>query len=427
MDYKIDSVSNLVYELKLNLPADDVKVEIEAKLNTLRKTVSIPGFRKGKVPLELVKARYTKDIEADVFDNLINKNFQEIMKTEDYQIIGGGVVKSIDWKPEEVLNATIEFQVVPQVKLRTINKLSVVKEVREITDEDIENIYQRLREQHAVIKPVENGAQMGHFILADFQEIDESGVPIIGKKLKDRSFRLGGGVFGEKFDKQLLEVKTDEERPVQVSFQTKTGENKIEHYKVKIKKIEEQILPELDDDFAKSIGEFKNIEELKKALTQQFKNEIDRGSREKLHENLVDELIKQNPLDLPPIMINSYLDAWFEDVKKRAKHQLKEDELKQQNRHLAIRNLKWHMLKDELIKQENLNVDDAEVEKKLTEMAQNTNVDLDKVKAHYRNKEHRAELIRQLEDKRVFDRLLETAKVKETSVSAKQSNLIETI
>ena len=427
MEYKIKSVSGLIHELSLNLPAETVQVEINEHLKELRKRVSIPGFRKGKVPLDLVKARYTKDVESDVFNDLINKNFQEIMKSEDFNVIGGGIVKSIDWKADESLKATIEFQVVPQIELKKIDKLKVVKEVQKVSNGDIEKTIERLREQHAVIKPIENGAHDGHFILADFQEIDKSGVPIIGKKLADQSFRLGSGVFGKIFDEQMLGVKNNEERSVQVSFHAKPGEEKKEYYKVTVKKIEEQILPELDDDFAQSVGNFKNTEELKVTLSEQLENEFNRRSQEKLHNNLIDEFIKNNPLEVPPLIIDNYLDAWFEDIKKESKGELKEEELKEQNRPFALRNLKWHMLKDELIKQENLKVGDADIENKLNEIAENSQIDLGELRKHYRDKKNRDELVRNLEEKRVFDRLLETAKVEETKVSKQKSNLIQTV
>jgi len=425
LEYSIDHVDNLTCKLKLTLPSSDVQSEIDESYKTLRKQVSIPGFRKGKVPLDLIKARYGKEVENEVFDDIINKKFQEIMKSETYQVIGGGVVKNIDWQPKESLHATIEFQIAPQVELKKIDELNVIKEIREVTDEDFENTISRLREQHAVVKPVEEGAQNGHFIVADFQEVDESGMPIIGKKLADRNFRLGSGLFGKKFDEQLVGIKNGEERSVEVVFQPKPGEEKKEFYKINVKKIEEQILPELDDEFSKSVGEYEDVNGLKDSIREQLKNQLERQSEDKLHNNLIDELIKSNPFDIPPIMVDHYLNAWFEDIKKESKQELNEQELKERNRPFAIRNLKWHMLKDELIKQENISFGDTEIEKSFQDIADNAKVDVSEIKKYYQNKKNRDDLVHQLEDKQVFDRLLKTAKIEEVKVADKKSDIIQ--
>jgi len=427
LGYSIENVENLIYELKLTIPVDEVQPKIDESLKTLRKELTIPGFRKGKVPLDLVKARYAKGIEDEVFNDLINDKFKEVMQSEGYQVLGGGIIKSMDWKPKEALLASVEFQVAPKVELKQIDNLKVVKEIQDLKDGDLENTIQRLQEQHAVVKPVEDGAKEGHFVLADFQEMDAGGSPLIGKKLVDRHFKLGSGIFGEKFDHQLVGVKIGDKCSVEVNFEQKPGDQKTEFYQVNVKKVEEQILPELDEEFAKSIGEYENFDALKESIKKQLENELVRQSEDKLHQSLIDEVIKNNPFDLPPLMIDSYLQTWFEDVKKESKQDLNEQELKERNRPFAIRNIKWHLLKDELIKQEKLNVEESDIDESLNEIAEKAKVDLTEIKKYYRNKQQKDELVHQLEEKRIFQRLLKTAKVEEVKISDKPSDVIQTV
>lgn len=427
MEYSIESVESLIYEIKLTIPVAEVQPKIDESLQTLRKEITIPGFRKGRVPMDLVKARYAKSIEDEVFNDIINDKFKEVMQSEDYHVIGGGIVKSMDWKPKEALLATVEFQVAPKVELKQIDNLKVVKEVQKLKDEDVENTIQRLREQHAVVKPIEDGAKEGNFVLADFQEIDAGGSPLIGKKLLDRHFKLGSRIFGEKFDQQLVGVKNGDERSVEVNFEHKPGETRTEFYRVNVKKVEEQILPELDDEFAKSIGEYENVEVFKESIKKQLESELTRQSEDKLHQSLIEELIKNNPFDLPPLMVDSYLHTWFEDIKKESKRELNEQELKERNRPFAIHTIKWHMLKDELIKQENLSVQESDIEESLNQIAEQANVDLKEIKKYYRNKRQKDELIHQIEEKRIFQRLLKTAKVEELQISDQPSNVIQTV
>lgn len=427
MDYSIENVDSLIYALKLTIPVAEIQPKIDESLQTLRKEITIPGFRKGKVPLDLIRVRYAQRIEDEVLNDIINDKFKEIMQSEDYHVIGGGMVKSMDWKPKEALQATVEFQIAPKVVLKQVDNLKVVREVQDLKDEDVKNTIERLREQHAVIKPVEDGAKQGHFILADFQELDAGGTPLIGKKLLDRYFKLGSGIFGDKFDQKLAGAKVGDERSVEVNFEAKPGDPQIEFYRVKVKKVEEQILPALDDEFAKSIGEYENVETLKDAIKKQLENELNRRSEDKLHQRLVDELIKNNPFDLPPLMVDNYLQTWFEDVKKESKRDLNEQELKQRNRPFAIRSIKWHMLKDELIKQENLKVEDSDVDETLNELAENANVSVTEIKKYYRNKQQKDELVHQIEEKRIFERLLKTATIEEVNMTDQPSKIIQPV
>lgn len=428
MEYSVKEVESAVYEATIIISNDEIQPEIEKALKELRKDVSMPGFRKGKIPLDLIRARYTKNVEPEVYENLINENFKEIIKSGKYNIISGGIIKSMDRKAGGPLEAVIEFQVVPKIELVKIDNLQVTKEIREVTDRDVEVTLEDMRKRYAVIKQVEDGARDGHIISADLQELDKSGVPIVGKKITDRQFLLGSGNFGEKFESQLTGVKAGDVRSVEVVYQNQPGQPEVtEYYQVEVKKVEEEILPELDDEFAKSVGEYESMEQLEGSVHEHLVNSLEKQSQDKLNQDLIDELIKNNEFDLPPLMIDDYLDSWIESIKKQAKEPINETELRQSNRPLAIRNLKWLLLKNKFVEQENLSVGEEELEASFANIAEAANVDIEEIRKYYRNKNNRDKLKDQLEEEKIFARLMESAEINEVKIQSQPENIIQTV
>ncbi len=427
MEYSIEKVGSLKYELKFTVPAATVEDNMMASLQKLRRQVTMPGFRKGKVPIEIVKNRYSKDVEGEVISDLLESTFREIMKSEDYHMIGSGLAKSVDWHPGTDLKAVLEFQVEPEIEIKTIDNLNVIQETHQVTAAMVGQALEQLRERHAVVKAVEDGAQNGHFILADFQELDASGMALIGRKFKDRYFRLGSSIFGKKFDEQLQGTKPGDQQSVEVIYPAKPDENKTEYYRVETKKVENQILPELDDEFAKSVGNYNSLPELRAAVQAQLEKDAAERAELNLHDHLIDELIKNNDFDVPPLMVDTYLNSWFEDLKKETKRELNEEELKNRNRPFAIRNIKWHLLKKKLMEQEKILVSETDIEDAFTRIIQQTKMNISEIRKYYRNSEHHEELVHRLEEQRVLDRLLKTANVQVVDVTQPQSNLIQTV
>lgn len=428
MKGKINQVDNLVYEAVLTISPEELEEESRQQLKEIRKNVTVPGFRKGKAPLEILKARYGKDVENDTRIEVTNRKFSELMKGEDYRVIGSGMIKSFKPQDDGMLEAVVEFQVEPKIELKKIDKLNIVKEKHTFDDSDVDRALENLRDRHAVIEPVTGGAQDGHYIMADFQEQDSAGTPIIGKKFEDRYFRLGSGVFGERFEEQLLGVSDGDVRNVEVVYADGESrkEKKHEFYRVNVKKVEQKVLPELDDEFARSLGEYEDLGQLKGAVRQEMTDELSHRSQDQVHQNLIDEIIKNNPFNVPPLMVDYYMHAWYEDVKKDLSQEVDADEIKKQNRPLAVRSIKWHMVRSKLIEIENLKVTEADVQEHIEDLATKSKIASAEVEKYYRKPERREKLEDQILDKKIFTRLLQTAKIKEIDVSKqKKSNLIQ--
>ncbi len=430
MDYKIQEVGKLVYHLIFTIPKEEVAERTEEELKKLKKTVEMPGFRKGKVPLELIKARYASAVEEDVIEEIARKRTNEILSKENYKIYGPAYLVDIKKLENGDYEIKSEFEIEPEIELQKIDGLRVIKEVRKVRDEDVEAVLESLRKDQAVMQKVEDGAKSGHYVLADFQEVDAGGTPIIGKKFKDRFFRLGEGIIGEQLEKQLEGVKPGEERKIEINYEGEESqgeEQKKEFYQVQVKEIQDHVLPELDDEFAKSLGDFESLEALKERIRKDLEERFEYESQEKLRELIIDEVIKSNPFDVPSRMVDTYVEYAYEESKKDKKEKIDKEIFAKEFRPYAIRQLKWMFIREKLVEQENLQATDEEVEAEIEKIIENTpRVNGDEIRRYYKNPENRKRLKDRIEERKAIERLLQKAKIEEMDVTPKNSDIIQT-
>ena len=302
LNYNLSRLEDWLVEIEARVPAEDVQKRFDEALKEARAKARIPGFRKGKAPIELVKVRYEKAVEADVFEDVIKETFRQVIAKEGLKIVELGEIREQDWQPENGLEFKISVQVEPEIELKNYKKLRAVKEVQQVTEDEVETALVELQERDATVRTVGGEAQKGHFVLADFQELDEERLPIIGHKWEDRYVQIGSGDFGEEFDEQMVGIKKNEERQVTVFFNERQASQEPQFFRVKVKRIEEKNIPEINDEWASEISDHKNVKELRKAIRGHLEHESQRNAEGKMHQCLIDELIRNNPFDVPPKM-----------------------------------------------------------------------------------------------------------------------------
>ena len=275
-------------------------------------------------------------------------------------------------------------------------------------NEDIEQALANYQEQHATIKTIESGAESGHFIRGDFQVLDESGFPIVGSKLENQYIRLGFGLFKEESEKVFLGVKEGDE----VSVTIPSDKDKPLNYQVKINRVEEQILPELDVELAKSVNEqFNTLEDLKSKVKEDLQTSLDKDHRELIRREIINYFIDNSKVDAPESMVSLYLDQIKENLKKR-EQQFDEEEMKANYKSHAEWNIKWYLIKDQIIEAEALKVSDDEIKNRIDEMITQNKDDEDKIKTFFKASNNKQNLSNEMLNDRLFERLAEYTKVK---------------
>ncbi len=422
MDYSVNEVNSWKREVRFQIPAEDVQEKVNEKINALRKNITIPGFRKGKAPADVIRLRFGKAILEEVLDDLINDTYREIAEKEDLATVGPPEAKEEKWDEAEGLTAVIEVQVEPEIELNEYTGLKLTKEIHKVTDVEIEKTIEKLREENATVQTVEDGAEEGDFVTAEIQEVDEAGVPLVGQR-ETKQIVLGEEAYGPEFDESLLGVKKDEHREIAGFLPAQP--NLTRYYSVKVKDVTRRILPEVTDDFAKDVGDYESLEDLRNKIRSYLEYEYERRANEALMDGLINALIDKNPFEVPPAMVDAYLNAYINDVKKQIKSDFDVEAFKEAQKTVAIRDIKWYLIKKKIAELENLEVTDEEVNQYIEDIAKKTGQSERKLKAKYSLGDRRQRLIDELRDKKIIDFLLEKSEIEEVELKGSEPEIVE--
>ncbi len=420
MDYSVNDVQAWLQEIKFHISADEIQEKVDTKIRELRKEITVPGFRKGKVPTDVIRMRFGKMILEDILEDAINDTYKEIVTEESMEIIAPPEIREQEWDKNDGLNVLLEVQVEPKIELQNYKGFHLTKEIHKVADEEIEAAIEHLREDNAIVEDIDGEAEAGDYIKADIQEVDAGGLPILGRKDENKEIRLGSGEYGEDFEEQLLGIKKGEERRVEQKEDGKPPQ----YYSVRVKDLTRHNLPELNDDFAKDLGDYESLDDLRQKVREYLMREYENRSRENLINGLIDALIDENPFDVPPQMVENSLNSYIEDIKKQIKGDFDVESFSEAQRPLIIRSIKWYLIQKQLTEQENLKVTDEDVDAHLEKMAEESNQSLKKIKAKYSLKNRRKKLKDDLQEEKIIDFLLKNSEIEEVEINPSEQNIV---
>ena len=426
MDVKVREDANWRRNVDIFIPQDELRPKIENAYKKYQKRVKIQGFRKGKAPIHLIKKLYGDRIEVEAIDDILPEIVTQAWRQENLRIVSTPKVEKLDYKPGEDLNLTFSVEVEPEIELTKYEDFKLERKIYQVSEEDKERALESLREKHATWENVDGPIEEDLYVMADFQELDHTGFPIIGHKYENRLLapRDESGEVSE-IGQQLLGAKTGEERVIQLAaeLQDAIGDPAKEPVKLRviIKEVKRKVLPELDDEFAKDVGDYETLEDLKNAVEKQIEADMQSRLEDELHHNIIDELIKNNPFDVPESMVNNYLDMLIEQIKNSANDEnVDENAVRDEYRAGAIWNIKWRLIRNKLIEMQKIEVTEDELRAAVEHYALARKADPMRLWNRVKNSEDELDRFRHDElEKKVLQFFLEKQKIKEKKVSLK--------
>ncbi len=421
LQYETIDQENWQKKVHVHISADRVKPKLEETIKDFQKRAKIEGFRKGKIPRQLVNKMFGPQIKSQVYQPFVADAYEKILKDEKFDIISSPQIENIAFDEKKGLTFDIVFEVRPQVKIDDFD-LAVEKTRFVVRDEDVEELIKSLQEKNAMLYSADE-ANPGYYLVADLQEVDAGGVPILGQKFEKQTLLLKED--DEELTPQLLGVKPGDERTIRVTVpsenQSQSGvvtrhdqPDEIEKmYKVQVREIKERRLPDLDDEFARDLGDYDTLQALRQELEKNLKERARYESENMFRQALADELIKRNDIDVPQSMLQKYLDAVVEDMKKRSEEKMDENMIRQQYKGLAVRNIKWILLRSQLIEQEQLKVSDDDIETHLQALVESKKMGEDELKKIKDDKNRFEDYREQLLDDKVYTLLAGRAEITE--------------
>lgn len=398
METVCNKLENCMVEVKVTFTTEEWKDAQDKALNKLAKNVKIDGFRQGKAPAKLVKARVGKGaILEEATDIILQKNYAGILLDNDVHPVGQSEVK-IDELTEETLKVTVNAPVAPEVTLGQYKGLEVKKGQVKVTKKEIEAELKNYQNQFAELVIKEEGTvENGDTAVIDFEGFKD-GEAFEGGKGENYPLEIGSGSFIPGFEEQLVGMAIDEEKEINVTFpenyQAAELAGQAVVFKVKVHEIKSKVLPEIDDELAKdvNIDGIETLADLETYTKEQIKNRKQSEVESKFSDDIFNAVIENTPLEVPEVMVETEVQQMLREVEQNLSQQglnmelfqqltgKTMDDMKAEMREQAEKRVKFNLILAEIVKAENIEVSEEEVDEEIKEIATYYSREFDEVK-----------------------------------------------
>ncbi len=313
MQVSLETTGTLERKMTIEVPAEKVSTAMEQRLQKMSRQVKISGFRPGKVPLNIVKQRYGKQVFQEVVADTMQSSYQEAIHQEKLRPAGSPHIEPLSLETDQDLRYVATFEVYPEISLADTSKFEVETADVKITQDDIESMLEKLRKPKTLWNEVSREAKEDDQITLDFKgTIDGDVFP--GGSQDDFTIVLGSSTLLPEFEQQLYGVKKGEEKTFNVTFpkdymQQELAEKEAS-FEIKIKKIEEGKLPEIDEAFVKEFGiEDGNLDTLKEQLKNNMMGELEQRKKAYVKDQVMKRLFEANEFEIPIALVNQEVQA----------------------------------------------------------------------------------------------------------------------
>ena len=428
MNCKVEKTKN-ANEVKLEITVEASKFDEAIKRVYFKsaKYFNIPGFRKGKAPIQIVEKYYGKEIfYEDAFNDSANEALEEAVKENNLEIVSRPEVEIKQMEKGKDLIFTATMQIKPEAELGKYKGVEIKKIEYKVTDEDIEHELSHMQEHNSRLISIDDRpVEKGDIATIDFEGFVD-GKAFEGGKAEGHELEIGSNTFIPGFEDQIIGMKIDEEKDIQVKFPdeyfSKELAGKDATFKVKVHEIKKKELPELDDEFAKDVSEFDTLDELKKSIKEKQEKQNEERAKYETEDAVIKAVCDNMKVEIPSGMINMEIDNMLKELEQRLSYQglnleqylqfmgKTEEDLRKEYEPQAIEGIRSRLALEAVIKAEKIEPDEAEITEKMKEMAKNYGKENDE---EFLKNENVANYIKEgLKSEKALEFLVKNAKIK---------------
>jgi trigger factor len=390
-------------EIQVEIPVEEVKRQTDSLIQKYQKVARIPGFRRGHVPASIIRQRFSEEIKTDMVEALIPRFFKQEAERLSLHPVSQPRVTDLHLHEGEPLRFKAAFEVLPEIKLEGYKELRADKPEIAVSEADVEQALTDLRERHASFNPVEGRALAD----GDFAQVSLDGHPKAEQKSGEEKpdegqpvhmdevlVEIAGGNTMPEFTEHLRGTSAGDERTFDVHYPEDTQDKRLAgktfSYAVKVQSIKQKSLPELNDEFARQLGEFQTVDDVRKVIREQIESERKHQAEHDAKEKLVGELIQRNDFEVPDSLIEQQIDIRLErGLRALAAQGLTAEQMKKMDlqrlragqREQAIHDVKAALLLERVAEKENVQVSDEELNRELEALARQSKQTSEAVRA----------------------------------------------
>lgn len=436
MSVQVENLEKNMAKLTIEVPAEELEKAIESAYQKQKKQISVPGFRKGKVPRAMIEKMYGAGVfYEDAANTLMQQNYPSAVDESGIDIVSRPTVDVVQIEKGKPFIFTAEVAVKPEVTLGKYMGVTVTKIDTTVTDEEVDAALEQERNNNArTVTVTDRPVAEGDTAVIDFEGFVD-GVAFEGGKGENHPLEIGSHTFIDTFEDQLVGKNAGDDVDVNVTFpaeyQAKDLAGKPALFKVKIHEIKTKELPELNDEFAQDVSEFNTLaeykEDVKKKLTERKENEAKRTKEDEA----VQKIIDKSTMELPDAMIDTQVNSMINEFAQRMASQgltldqymqfsgVTMDKLKEQVRPEAVTRIKSSLVLEQIAKEESIEISDDEVAEEIEKMAKAYGMEADKLK-EYMGDSEKESMKRDLAIQKAVDLIMENVKERAKAKSKKE-------
>ncbi len=372
-------VEGCKHEIEITIPVQDVDEETERVVSNIQKKVRLPGFRPGKAPASLVRSKFGNEIRQDVLEHLVPKHFRQKMEEDNVNVVGSPNISDVHFHKGEPIRFKAEYEVAPDIELGEYRGITVPYREPEITPQDVEDRLNRLREQKAEFisvdpRPLEDG---DHAVIS----LKSTGGVEPPMEQDEMTLEIGAADTLTAFTDNLRGTSPGDERDFSITYPEDYGQEKLAgktvDFHAVVKAVRRKELPEANDEFARDLGDFQTLDELKETIRKTIFHERELRAQQEAKDKLVDTLVETHDFPVPETYVDRQIEAQLETQLRAIAQQgidprslkLDWEKVKESQRGRAVRDVKASLLLDRIAEREAVEVLNDEVDREVHRVA----------------------------------------------------------
>lgn len=414
MQVSLETTGNLERKITVEVPGEKIHTAVEKKLQDMTRNVKLPGFRPGKVPLGVVRQRFGKQVRQEVLADTMQSSYREAIHQEKLRPVGTPRIERLDPESGQDLKYAATFEVYPEIELADVSGFEIETAQAEVTDEDVNDMLEKLRRQKMRWRTVDRVAEKDDRVNIDFKgTLDGEIFP--GGSQDDFAVVLGSDTLLPEFEQQLEGVKKGDAKPVEVTFPKDYRQPELAGkqvvFDVQVKKVEAGSLPELDEHFVRELGiEDGKIETLNVELRRNLETELEQSKQTFDKNQVMQKLFESNQFELPAGLLEQEVRSVFEQAKRNLNLEDESKLPKVQLEEQARRRLSLGLIIGEIVRQNEIRLDAGRVRQHIQAIASGYDKPEDVVQYYTNSVEARAGIESQVMEEQVVDWVLEQAR-----------------
>ncbi len=424
MKVSVEEINPIKKKMSVEVPEEQVIKEVDSFYREVSQKAKIKGFRPGKVPRNILERHFKDYVKAEVIQKLIQESYPQALTEAKLHPVSNPLIDPGEMEGGKPFQYAATIEIKPEIKLEGYIGLKIEGKKEGVKDEEVEERLKNLQNIHAQLKTVSDPrpVQPGDFVILDY-DASMDNKPLDEGKATDFTVEVGSGRFIPDLEEKLVGLKTDEEKGIEVSFPEDYGykkwAGKTLSFHVKIKEIKEKILPSLDDEFAKDLGDYSSLEDLRLKLREEIEKEKKVILERQLKDQMVEQLLQANSFEVPESLVEEQTRTLVSDTKMRLATQgvdfknlgLSEEKLQGDYREMAQKQVRTFLILEKIADQEGITVTDGEAEDRVREISERIHQKFDVVKRYYEKNGLIPEVKAGIMSEKILNFLLEKANV----------------